>query len=48
MKKRVEYVIIDKWGAVHHAFDTIAEAEQALKWFPADMEVFVEQREVWG
>lgn len=48
MKKRIEYIIIDKWGAVHHAFDTVEEAERALNWFPADMEVSVEQREVWG
>lgn len=48
MKKRIEYIIIDKWGAVHHAFDTIKEAERALSWFPVDMGVFIEQREVWG
>jgi hypothetical protein len=48
MKKCIEYIIVDKWGAVHHAFNTIEEAKRALSWFPADMEVFVEKRERWG
>lgn len=48
MKKRIEYIIVDKWGAVHHAFDTMEEANRALSWFPTDMEVFVEKRTIWG
>lgn len=48
MKRIIEYIIVDKWGAVHADFDTKEEAERALSWFPPEMEVFVEERKRWG